>query len=459
MAGTWTPEGPQPGLDGGGGRAPRSASKRALLTLVDQGFSSASNFGVGVAVARIAGPAGLGGFSLAYACWLFLAAQHRSLVTDPMAIENDVVHREASSKLRAGLAAELILAITAAGVLALVGASLILVHQHIFGLSMLTVAPWLPFLVVQDYWRWIGFMQRRPGKALANDTVFNCVQAAGFAAVAMGGVHSVVVVISSWGIGAAAGAVFGLRQFAVRPTLRGGITLLGARWHMSKWLAGNSLTGWGSTQAGGLLASFILGPVGLGGLRAAQTLVAGPTFVLVQAGGSVGLPEASRALSERGWPGLRRVALFVTGGGLLGIGVVGVLVMIMGGPLLRFVYGPDFARYWAAADLIAVAYLFTAIGLGPVLILKASRRTRDLFRVQVITMVAALSSVTVLALRYGVAGAAGSAIITAAVALTGCLWYCRSARSELLAATTTGHAPSIRTQAVVHPLPLTADLA
>src|ERR1700728_2453863 len=67
-----------------------SGGRRAILTLTDQGFSSLSNFVVGVAIARGAGAAALGGFSVAYAGWLVLAAMHRALVTDPMAIEGDV---------------------------------------------------------------------------------------------------------------------------------------------------------------------------------------------------------------------------------------------------------------------------------------------------------------------------------------------------------------------------------
>ena len=78
-----------------------AAGKRALLTTTDQAFSSASNFVVGVAVARIAGPQGLGGFALAYGFWLVLAAMHRSLVTDPMAIENDAVQPDAPGEIEA----------------------------------------------------------------------------------------------------------------------------------------------------------------------------------------------------------------------------------------------------------------------------------------------------------------------------------------------------------------------
>ena len=131
--------------------SPRRASTRAVLTTLDQAFSSASNFLVGVAVARIAGPAGLGGFSVAYSCWLVVASLHRSLVTDPMAIENDAAHPDALARLRRGLASELTIAVAGAGILLLGGVTLLLGGQHAFGLGLVAVAPWLPFLVVQDF--------------------------------------------------------------------------------------------------------------------------------------------------------------------------------------------------------------------------------------------------------------------------------------------------------------------
>jgi O-antigen/teichoic acid export membrane protein len=412
----------------------RGASKRAFVTTADQAFASLSNFVVGVAVARISGVQGLGGFSLAYACWLVLAAIHRSLVTDPMAIENDAIHSEAPTRLRRGFASEVTLGLAAAVCLLFVGIPLYFGGQHTFGLALLAVIPWLPFLLVQDYWRWTGFMRREPGKSLANDTVYNVVQGACFVSVAVSGTHSVVAVIASWGFGAAAGALFGLWQFKVRPTLHGGYDALRSRWHMSKWLAGNSIMGWASTQASVLLSGFILGPAGLGALRAAQTLVTGPTLVLVQAGGSIGLPEASRALAEKGWFGLRKVAVVITVAGILSIGLVGAAVVFLGGDLLRWTYGPAFSRYWLACELFALAYVVTSIGLGPILILKATRNTRALFRVQAFGLVASLVAVCVLAVTNGVSGVAGAAIVGGMANLAGLTYYGRSARAEVLRA-------------------------
>lgn len=411
--------------------SPKNASKRALVTTIDQGFSSASNFAVGVVVARIGGPAGLGGFTLAYAFWLVLAAMHRSLITDPMAIENDAIAEDASTRLRTGFASEVTLALTCAAGLVVVGLPTYLAGQHTFGIALLAVIPWLPFLLVQDYWRWTGFMRRKPGKSLANDTVFNIVEAICFAAVWVTHEHNEVLVIASWGAGAAVGAFFGLWQFRVRPSLERGFRGLRERWHMSKWLAGNSILGWMSSQASVLLAGLILGPAGLGALRAAQTLVTGPALVLIQAGGSVGLPEASRALKDKGWRGLRNVSLVVSAAGVVSILVVGVIVVIAGAPLLRLTYGPEFSRYWPATDYFALAFLITCVGLGPILILKTTRNTRLLFRVQLISVVISIPAVSVLAVIFGVTGGALAAIASGTAQVSGMLYYSHKVRKKL----------------------------
>ena len=54
------------------------ASTRAMTTLADQCVASGSNFAVGIVVARISGPAGLGGFALAYTGWILVTLIHRS---------------------------------------------------------------------------------------------------------------------------------------------------------------------------------------------------------------------------------------------------------------------------------------------------------------------------------------------------------------------------------------------
>ena len=389
-------------------------SRRAGITLIDQGFASISNFAVGVAVARAAGASGLGGFTFAYTGWMVLSAMHRALIIDPMAIEGDIRDASTTYSIKRGFAAEVLLGVCATICFVVVGGALMLANQHTFGYAMLVMAPWLPVLVVQDYWRWVGFMTRRPGRALANDTVFNCVQGVAFAAVFVLHLHSQAALISSWGLGALAGVVYGLHQSRVLPSLRGGLSLLRARWSISKWIAGSSLTGLGASMMYVFVAGAILGPVGLGGLKAAQALVAGPSGVLIQAGGSIGLPEATRAYDEQGWRGLIRVARVVTAAGFLSFVVGAGIVAVWGGTLLSHIYGTQFGHLETAAVLFGIGYIFMGFWLGPILVLKSTRQTRWLLHVQIVSLAVSIGFTFAFCVVWGVNGAALATIVTAA---------------------------------------------
>jgi O-antigen/teichoic acid export membrane protein len=410
----------------------QKAASRAGMTMIDQCFASGSNFLVGVAVARIAGPVGLGAFSLAYGCWILINTVHRALITDPMAVFRDLNEREFPKHIKRGFAAEVVLGLAASVVFALIGVVLRLVGMTGFGDGMLALAPWVVFLDLQDYWRWVGFMEGKPVKALHNDVVFCVAQLFAFAFVFVAGMHSVYAVVAAWGVGALAGSAYGLAQFSVGPSVKGGYQLLRERWAMSKWNAGGQITGWGSSQLYLILTGGLLGPAALGGLKAANNLVTGPSFVVIHAGGSFGLPEASKGLKDRGWPGLRRVGRMINLVSLLSIGVFGVIVIFWGVPLLRGIYGEAFVRYAQAARIMAVAYIVSAFFMGPILVLKATKRTRPLFTVQVVALISSVAAVAVFSSLYGVDGAAAALLISNAAILVALLLYQQGARHSIL---------------------------
>lgn len=422
MSGTWF---------GARSRLRGRAASRATTTMADQCVASASNFAVGVIVARIGGAAALGAFALAYTCWILLTAIHRSLISDPMAIFGDIRREERDECIRHGFAAEVTLGLTAACIFAAVGTVFVIVGQVTFGEGMLAVAPWIVALDLQDYWRWIGFMQGNPKKSLVNDLVFNAVQALAFGAVFLAGLHSVFAVVSAWGLGAAIAALYGLRQFSVRPSLRGGVALLRSRWPTSRWLASERSAAWGASQLYLILAGALLGPAALGGLKAAQALVMGPAIVVINAGGSFGLPEASRQLAERGWTGMARVVRLVTGAGVLAATVCGIVVLVAAPTLLKLLYGPAFVVYAPSARVFAVSMVISAFGVGPVLTLTTTRRVRPLFMVQLGRLAFSVAAVCVLSTAYGVTGAAMADLLTGVLTLGAVLLLQSSARRSV----------------------------
>lgn len=127
------------------------------------------------------------------------------------------------------------------------------------------------------------------------------------------------------------------------------------------------------------------------------------------------------------------MAWLISGAGLLSIGVFGVAILVDGGGLLRLFYGPAFARYAPAARVMAVGYVVSGLGLGPILTIKATRRTRALFRVQLLTLVVSVAAVVVLATLDGVTGAAAATLFSAVANVSGLLWCQRAARRSITA--------------------------
>jgi O-antigen/teichoic acid export membrane protein len=151
----------------------------------------------------------------------------------------------------------------------------------------------------------------------------------------------------------------------------------------------------------------------------------------VQAGGSIGLPEASSALANHGCRGLRRVTRVVTAAGVLSIALVGLVVLVWGSKLLGLIYGPSFSQYWLAADLYALGAFISSFGIGAILVLKVTRHTRQWFIVSIVSLVSSLTATAVLAVAYGVTGAAAASIPSLGLSMIVLVMFGRRARLEL----------------------------
>ena len=81
------------------------------------------------------------------------------------------------------------------------------------------------------------------------------------------------------------------------------------------------------------------------------------------------------------------------------------------GPLSH-IYGPAFGRLETTSVLFGVAYVVIGFFLGPVLVLKATRRTRWLMHVQILGLIVSAVSMAVFCAELGVVGAADATIVT-----------------------------------------------
>lgn len=390
---------------------------RTALTLGDQLVSSASNFALGILVARAGGPDALGAFSIAFLAWLALMGANRALVAEAMI----VVGRPEGSRSEPdrGLPATLIVGSVAAAGLALLAGAF-----HVLGTplpAILALAPWLPSLLAQDYFRWMAFRLQRPQQALVSDLVFVLVQAAATLGLLALGRTTVPAFIASWGIGATVGAIVGFTLLDTRKhTIRGGAAHLRSLWSRSRWLLAEFGTSFVAGQGHLILLPILLSTREFGLYRAGSSLIT-PIALLFTVSLSVGLPECSRRLRVDGSPGVREHASKLTIAVVTTTSAYCCAIALFAPALLPLVYGPEFVGATVITLLTAISYVISSTYVGNCLALKAVRQLRPLWMLRMVSAVASILSTVVLARSFGLVGAGYASIVADSVYAIGTL--------------------------------------
>ena len=402
----------------------------AVLTLLDQLISSASNFMLGVVIARAGGADALGTFGVAFLIWLAVVGTNRALVTEPMTVTGSTDSRQA--QLPEGLLATLVLGV---GVAALLGISgVVLQLAGIDTVALLALAVCIPSLLAHDYCRSAAFRLQRPDRALLSDGGFALVQGAVTGALFALGVGSTAAFIAAWGVGATIGAVLEMTLAGIHLTARGGVAQLRALWPRSRWFLAEFGTAFPADQGYLLLLPILLDTSQFGLYRAGAGLI-GPIVVVFVAGGNVGLPESVRRLRQDGVPGLAayapRLTAAVAAITVLYCGVVAVFAE----PLLRLTYGEEFTAAVSITRLIAGQYVILALCFGFHQVVKAAGRMRQLWATRAVSAAVSITAVIVLASEFGLTGAGLASLVTGGAYTTGiAIAYLRMRRDGLVAA-------------------------
>lgn len=289
-------EGRTPATAGRAGRV-RPDGRRAIAGrlswgLADQAASSASNFLVGMYVARSLGLASFGVFSLAWVTYGVVLGVSRGLATDPLVVRfsgaPDASWREAtarSSGTALGVGAALG-AVCAAGGLAAGGD---------VGTAFLCLGAVLPGLLLQDAWRFAFFAAGTGRKAFANDVVWGVVCIPALVLAARAG--SVAGFVLAWGGSAAVAAGYGCLQSGIRPRpSRARAWLRGHRDLGYRYLVENvGVSGAAQLRTYGLGAIVGVGAVGV--VRGAELLL-GPFLAVLMGLSLVTVAEAARVLRQ-----------------------------------------------------------------------------------------------------------------------------------------------------------------
>jgi len=377
------------------------AGRKVGWGLADQVFSSATNFGLAVIAGRWLGPSALGVVSLGFSAYVLSVVFQRALITEPHTVVSANLPLEERKKVsRRAVTMSLTIGI-------LVGAALIVSGLFLggpIGRGFLIFGPWIPFTLLQDLWRYVLFRDNQNFHAVANDAswVVGMVVTMPVAYA----IHTDWAVVGSWGFGAAVGVVLGFFQtkvFADRP--RGSWSWWHRdAWPLGKWFALDRLASNLGTQGTVFILAPLLGAAALGGLKATNSVFA-PLSVLGPSITLPGLPWVTRAYHESARAArsmAARLSAIVTGLTAL----YTVFLAVGGGVVLAFLFGNRFRHFTSLIVPTAIGQLMAAAGIGFVILLKASKRGRPLVVAHVISTIGTLIITPILAIRFGVVGAA-----------------------------------------------------
>jgi O-antigen/teichoic acid export membrane protein len=172
--------------------------------------------------------------------------------------------------------------------------------------------------------------------------------------------------------------VIGLRRLRLLP-LASSSTFgwwLKTIWPVSKWFVAEGAVLTLGIQSIFVLIGATIGPAGLGGLRAMQTLFA-PLTLIFPAIALPAMPLLTRALHASTQEG-RAFAVSLSGLALTATVVYGLVAWTVRSQLIGFTYGPTFTEYLHLILPIGLGQVFLALGVGPQLLLKARRAGRSI---------------------------------------------------------------------------------
>jgi O-antigen/teichoic acid export membrane protein len=390
--------------------------------MADQALSSLTNFVLTFLAARTLAPAPFGAFALAFAAYLTGLGVARAVGTEPFSVRYStaalVEWRRAAA--RASGSATVVGLVLGAVMLA---AGLVLRGQ--LRVTLISIAVFMPGLLLQDTWRFTFFAARRGRSAAANDLSWVICLASALAVVFRRGAVGAPELAVAWGASGSVAGLVGIWQARVIPRPMAAL----GWWREHRDLGGRFAAEFATTFGAGQLVLYVVGAVAglaaVGAIRAAQVLL-GPLNVVFMGSGLFGVPEAARAAarSRRHVEGLGALLSLATGGAALAwTALVLVLPDTVGLRLLQEAWGP------ARAVVLPVGLWMASAGvsLGSATVLRGLADARTSLCARVIQACAALGGASLGALAGGAAGAAWGG--ACAGALSAAVWWALARRS------------------------------
>lgn len=389
--------------------------------MIDQGFVSLANFGLGVIVARLVTPTEFGAFGVVFALYLVALNVARGFATQPLAIR---FGGRDPQEFRRGAAEATGVALT----VGLAGSAVCLVLAGVLGgvvgVALSALAVGLPGLLVQDAWRFVLFTARRGRVAIVNDVIANLVMALLIAIVVVGDAVSVFSMVLCWGGGSLAAALVGILQTGVRPRPIRTLAWCREHWDITPRFLGSELIQMGGAQLVLFALGAIVGLDAVGSIRGAQ-LLTGPMYVMAVGVTLSMVPEAARVTGSL--TQFRRINVLVSGGLLAAGACWGLVLLLLPDSIGRELLGDSWAGARSVLLPITLSIVVTMGVTGPRIGLRALEAASATFRAGMIQFILTVVGGTGGAIAGGTVGAAWG--LALGIGLSGIAWWLELVRA------------------------------
>ena len=384
--------------------------RQETLSLVDQVVCSAASFLTTLLVGRFAGPAELGIYVLGFSLVMLCYSVHQSLVGVPYTVFANRLHGRARAEYAGAVLAQVGLLSLAAALAMLVGMTAVAMGNGPPGLARVlgVLAATIPFVLLREFARRVGFAHLRAGMVLLLDVVTAAVQTFGLVSlIAMGtlsAVSATLVVGLAYALVAAAWLLLARKEFLLRagsflPALR-------KNWAVGGWIFAGGLVSDFSSQSMILwILAFTVNETATGIFAAASQIIRVCNPLILGIGQILG-PKLAAAFNRGGIPAARRVVWSMTRLFALTMGGFCVATWFGGGWVIQILFGSKYVGYEQVVTLMAVGTLFASMAMAPAGGLAVLERAHVLFAASLLQGAVTLAVAVALLAAWGPVGVA-----------------------------------------------------
>lgn len=405
-------------------RAAGGVVGRVSLGVFDQLLSSASNFVALLVAARLLPTKAFGAYALASTTYIVLLGTCRALCGEGLLVRSGSGDEERRRRAAAAVTDGFTIGIIATP--ALVAAGLATIDGP--GRPLLVLAATIPFLLMQDTFRYSALARDVPKLAVRSDLIWLILQVPAYALVFVSGNRTGWTMFLAW---AATGSAAGLyARFADGIPMPLTVKLgwvrsnidLGGRYVL------DFLAGTGVAQVASYALAGVVGITALGALRGAQTIF-GPMNVLISGAYIAFVPEAQR-MAKRSVTSLTKLCVVISLGLAFGSALFTAAFLVLPDAQGRMLLGSSWKEATSVLLPVGLASMAGGVFAGASTGIRALEGAKELLRARVFVVPFTLAIPLVGVWSNGLVGAAYG---IAAASWWSLIWwwraYARVARS------------------------------